>query len=261
MKFENLQFTASYKERGALNKLLKLSEAEKRARGDRRHRRQPRPGSRLPRPAARRAGDHRHAARYAVREGAADPRLRRHGGDRGRRLRRGLRARHAAARGARPHLRASLRRRGRDGRPGLHRPGDARGRARPGGAAGADRRRRPDLGRRHGRQGAQPQYPRDRHRAGDVPLVHSPHARRQRPLRRPDHCRGHRGEGGGQAHLPGGATADRGRAAARGTVFRAGRGPLLQRRKDRGGGRRAPLRWGRCWRSRNASAARNAASS
>ena len=29
VKFENLQFTASYKERGALNKLLKLSEAEK----------------------------------------------------------------------------------------------------------------------------------------------------------------------------------------------------------------------------------------
>ena len=32
VKFENQQFTASYKERGALNKLLKLSEAEK-ARG------------------------------------------------------------------------------------------------------------------------------------------------------------------------------------------------------------------------------------
>src|SRR3984893_15424565 len=29
VKFENMQFTASYKERGALNKLLLLSEAEK----------------------------------------------------------------------------------------------------------------------------------------------------------------------------------------------------------------------------------------
>ena len=32
LKFENLQFTASFKERGALNKLLSLGEAE-RARG------------------------------------------------------------------------------------------------------------------------------------------------------------------------------------------------------------------------------------
>ena len=32
LKFENLQFTAAYKERGALNKLLQLSE-EERARG------------------------------------------------------------------------------------------------------------------------------------------------------------------------------------------------------------------------------------
>ena len=29
LKFENLQFTASFKERGALNKLLSLSEQEK----------------------------------------------------------------------------------------------------------------------------------------------------------------------------------------------------------------------------------------
>ena len=32
LKFENLQFTAAYKERGALNKLLQLT-AEERARG------------------------------------------------------------------------------------------------------------------------------------------------------------------------------------------------------------------------------------
>ncbi|MBE7218753.1 MAG: pyridoxal-phosphate dependent enzyme, partial [Caulobacteraceae bacterium] len=31
VKFENLQFTASFKERGALNKLLQLDEAQKRA--------------------------------------------------------------------------------------------------------------------------------------------------------------------------------------------------------------------------------------
>ena len=44
VKFENQQFTASYKERGALNRLSQLTEAERRLRGDRGLRRKPRPG-------------------------------------------------------------------------------------------------------------------------------------------------------------------------------------------------------------------------
>ena len=49
VKFENLQFTAAYKERGALNKLLLLGENEKQARRHRRQRRQPQPGPGLSR--------------------------------------------------------------------------------------------------------------------------------------------------------------------------------------------------------------------
>ncbi len=40
LKFENLQFTAAYKERGALNKLLLLTEEQRQARRDRRFGRQ-----------------------------------------------------------------------------------------------------------------------------------------------------------------------------------------------------------------------------
>ena len=43
VKFENLQFTAAYKERGALNKLLQLGDERAQARRDRRLGRQPQP--------------------------------------------------------------------------------------------------------------------------------------------------------------------------------------------------------------------------
>ena len=50
LKFENLQFTAAYKERGALNKLLQLTDEERRRGVDRRLGRQSRAGRRLSRP-------------------------------------------------------------------------------------------------------------------------------------------------------------------------------------------------------------------
>ena len=52
LKFENLQFTAAYKERGALNKLLSLDADAARARRHRRVGRQPCAGPRLSRHAA-----------------------------------------------------------------------------------------------------------------------------------------------------------------------------------------------------------------
>ena len=69
LKFENLQFTGAFKERGARNFLAHLSPDE-RAHGRRRGLgRQPRAGRRLPRPPARHPGHDRHARRHAVHEG------------------------------------------------------------------------------------------------------------------------------------------------------------------------------------------------
>ncbi len=73
VKFENLQFTAAYKERGALNKLLLLTEPEKRRGVIAACGRQPRPGPGLPRRPAGRPGDHRHARDHPVREGRSTP--------------------------------------------------------------------------------------------------------------------------------------------------------------------------------------------
>ena len=87
VKFENLQFTASYKERGALNRLCAA------------HRTRSASAASI----AASAGNHAQGLAYhgqrlgvpvtivmprgtPLREGAADPRLRRRGGDRGRRL-------------------------------------------------------------------------------------------------------------------------------------------------------------------------------
>ena len=50
LKFENLQFTAAYKERGALNTLLQLSDEGAREGRDRGIGRQPRTGPGIPRP-------------------------------------------------------------------------------------------------------------------------------------------------------------------------------------------------------------------
>ncbi len=69
VKFENQQFTAAYKERGALNKLLQLTAEERRRGVIAASARQPCPGpgyhgARLGIPR-----DHRHAPRHPVREG------------------------------------------------------------------------------------------------------------------------------------------------------------------------------------------------
>ena len=88
LKFENLQFTASFKERGALNFLLALPDAA-RARGRRGGvRRKPRAGPRPPRPPARHPGDDRHAGRDAVHQDHPHRSPRRRSGARRRRLRR-----------------------------------------------------------------------------------------------------------------------------------------------------------------------------
>ena len=149
LKFENLQFTAAYKERGALNKLLQLTR-EERARGrDRGVRRQSRAGRRLSRQAARHPGDDRHAAatptiKVTQTEG--------HGANVHASRRRAFDDAYAKARELEkakgyvfvhpfddPQVIAGQ---------GTHRAGDARGRARPRHDRRADRRRRADVGHR-----------------------------------------------------------------------------------------------------------------
>ena len=151
LKFENLQFTASFKERGALNKLLSLSDADRR-RGV----------------IAMSAGNHAqavayHAARLGIPativmpRGSPNTKIRNtqvHGatvvleGDN--LFEAGKHARGLAARDnlvfVHPYEdRADHR------RPGHRRAGDAGGGAGPRNAGGAGRRRRPDLG--HGHRG------------------------------------------------------------------------------------------------------------
>ena len=101
LKFENHQFTASFKERGALNRLLALAPEERAARGVRPVGRQPRPGGGLPRQPAGHPGHHRHAPLHARREGQPDPGPGRPGGAARRDLRRGPGARRDAGRRAR----------------------------------------------------------------------------------------------------------------------------------------------------------------
>ena len=74
LKFENLQFTAAYKERGALNKLLLLNDSE-RKRGV--IGRQPCAGGCLPRQAPGHPGDDRDAVGDADDQGDANRRARR----------------------------------------------------------------------------------------------------------------------------------------------------------------------------------------
>ena len=72
VKYENLQVTNSFKDRGALNKLAALERGRTRARRHRHVGRQPRPVGRLSRRPARHSGDHRHAGDHALREGGGD---------------------------------------------------------------------------------------------------------------------------------------------------------------------------------------------
>ena len=92
-KLENLQMTGSFKERGALNKILQLPAADAAARRHRRLRGQPRAGGRLPRGARGHRGDHRHAAANAPDQGLEHAPARRRDRPLRQRLRRGLRPR------------------------------------------------------------------------------------------------------------------------------------------------------------------------
>ena len=167
LKFENLQFTASFKERGALNRLSALT-AEERKRGV----------------IAMSAGNHAQGVAYHARRLGipativmpvqhADGEGRQHA--RGtaprssctaRRWRKAPPSRASYGSEQRAHLHPPLRRSAGDRRPGHDRAGDAGRGAGDRHAGGADRRRRPDL--RHGdrRQGAQARHPRDRRAGG-----------------------------------------------------------------------------------------------
>jgi hypothetical protein len=72
LKFENLQFTAAYKERGALNAMLLLSRGTAQSRRYRGFGGQSRAGAVLSRHPAGHSGDHRHAAHHADGESDAD---------------------------------------------------------------------------------------------------------------------------------------------------------------------------------------------
>jgi hypothetical protein len=158
LKFENLQFTASFKERGACNKLTLLTPAEAPAWRGGHERGQPCAGRGLPRAAAGAAGGDRDAALYAGREGGAHARLWRRGGAARRHAGRGARPRLPSGRFRRADLCASLRRRGGGRRPGHAGAGDAARRARPGHAGDCGGRRRADCGRGHCGQGAQARH-------------------------------------------------------------------------------------------------------
>ena len=130
LKFENLQFTASFKERGALNKMAQLTAAE-RAKGVL----AVSAGNHAQAVAYHAAahghrGDDRHAALRVEREGREHARLRRRGRPRRRHLRGRARRRPEARRGARLHGRPSVRRPRGDRRPGHGRARDARRAAR-----------------------------------------------------------------------------------------------------------------------------------
>ena len=77
LKCENLQRAGSFKIRGAYTRMARLSDEEKAARRGGRQRRQPRPGRRARRPAARHPLDGVHAARRAAAQGRGHPGLRR----------------------------------------------------------------------------------------------------------------------------------------------------------------------------------------
>ena len=154
LKFENLQFTASFKDRGALNRLLQLDARTSGAAASWpcRPATTPRaspttpPGSGIPATIVMPRSTPEREGGTAPRPSA--PRVVLHGDDLGRG--RAPRPTTSSSRG--PGARAPLRRRRRHRRAGHGGPGAARGRARPRRARRARRRRRPPG--RHGRGGA-----------------------------------------------------------------------------------------------------------
>ena len=120
LKFENLQFTGAFKERGARNFLALLAPSERGTRCRGRVGRQPRARGCPPRPPARHRGDDRHARRHTVHEGLEHRAPRRARRARGIRLRRRTRGRGTArrTRPARPSCpRSTIRASSRDREP------------------------------------------------------------------------------------------------------------------------------------------------
>ncbi len=108
VKYENLQVTNSFKERGALNKLASLTGNRPGAGRDRDVGRQSRAGGGLSRCPPRHRRDHRHAGDDAIREDCGDPRAWRGGGAARRDRRRSAGARGGVAGRARADLHPSL---------------------------------------------------------------------------------------------------------------------------------------------------------
>ncbi len=185
LKYETQQFTGSYKERGALNRLLALSARRAAPRRGGRLRRKPCAGRGPSRHAARHRVDDRHAARHPVRQGRPHARA---GGQR-----RAVRAHVRRGRGARPGDRRRgcgphppVRRSAGGRRPGHGRLGDA---PRPPGSrrpAGPDRRRRARQRNRTGGGRARAR-PADHRRPVRALPGHGP-----RPLGRPEPGAGRR---------------------------------------------------------------------
>ena len=163
----------------------------------RRHRhvgRQPRPGGRLPRQAPRHPGDDRDAGPHAAREGREHARPWRHRGP----LRRDASPSGRAGACDRERARASSSSTpttippvmAGQGTVALEMLADAPIST----ARRADRRRRPDLGHRRRREGAEPDDRDRRRRGGALSLLLQRHPRRGPADRRRDAGRGHRGQ-------------------------------------------------------------------
>ena len=163
VKYENLQVTNSFKDRGALVKLASLERGRAQARRHRHVGRQSRAGAGLSRRAAQDSGDHRDAGDHAVREGGGDPLAWRRGGARRRDRGGGASALRTDASRARSHAGASLRRRPHHRRAGHHRARNAGGGRRSRCAGDPDRRRRADRRQRH-RRAREKSEDRDRRR-------------------------------------------------------------------------------------------------
>ena len=236
LKFENHQFTASFKERGALNRIALLT-AQERAHGV----------------LAVSAGNHAqgvayHAQRLGIPATIVMPRFApavkvertrgfgADGGARGRQLRRRARARPATGSAARPDAGASLRRRGGDGRPGHDRARDA------GAAACARRdrrrRRRRRADQRRGHRGARDQAGhRDRRRADRaLPRRLECVSRRAAAVRPGDDRRRHRRQVARRADAAADPRARRRHAAGLGRRHRAGDPAAARDREDGGRG-------------------------
>ena len=261
VKYENLQVTNSFKERGALNKLASLSPAE-RARGV----------------IAMSAGNHAQAVAYhaqrlgipativmpvttpfvkieatqaygaeVVLEGETIAEAQ-------------VRAEAIAAR-ARSHLRAPLRRRAGDRRAGHHRARNARRGARPRPAGHSDRRRRADR-RQRDRGARQAARHRDRRRRGGaLSVVLERAARRASAARRADAGGRHRGQERRHAHAADRARARRRDRAGRRGAPRTGGQRLPDPAEDDGGGRRRRRAGGHAGQARALSSAARSGSS